>query len=98
MRSPVVSRKRHISALGTTLALLHRHYITGRIPYQGSLGVPASRRFAPGSGQVHAHRGEEETGVAAERTVAHAKGVLLRSYPQRFNPEAADRVTGRAQH
>ena len=96
MRSPVVSRKRHISALGTTLALLHRHYITGRILYQGSLGVGASRRFTPGSGQVHAHHGEDENGDITERTVTHAEGVRQWANAQRFHPEAAGRVPGRA--
>ena len=74
--------KTPLQCAGTTLALLHRHYITGRILYQGSLGVAASRRFAPGSGQVHARHGEDENGDVAERTVAHAEGVRQRADAQ----------------
>src|ERR1035437_5082087 len=75
MRSPVVSRKRHFSALGTTLALLRRHYITGRILYQGSLRVGARRRSAPRSGQVHARDRQNENRHIAERAVADALNV-----------------------
>ena len=74
--------KRHFSAHGTTLALLHRHYITGRILYQSSLGVAAGRRFAPGSSQVHSRHGEDENGDVAERTVAHAEGARQRADAQ----------------
>src|ERR1035441_9815979 len=98
MRSPVVSRKRHFSALGTTLALLRRHYITGRILYQGSLRVGARRRSAPRSGQVHARDRQNENRHIAERAVADAQNMRQRADAHRLHPQTARRVARRAQH
>src|ERR1700744_4818092 len=97
MRSPVVSRIRNFSALGTTLALLHRHYITGRILYQRWINLRPSRRFTPRSGEVHARCSQDENDDVPERAVAHAERVRTWADPDRLDPEATSRVPGRAQ-